>query len=101
METSTPATVFLTGATGFIGGHVLRELTEAVYEVRALVRPGSNLPESYPSVTTVSGDVRQAGFLVDHLRGCRYLVHTAALYSFSPRHREAVWETNVRGTRSM
>ena len=34
--------VLVTGATGFIGGNLARELWRLGYEVRALVRPGSN-----------------------------------------------------------
>ena len=36
------ATVFLTGASGFLGGHLLRELCTAGYEVRALSRRGDS-----------------------------------------------------------
>jgi dihydroflavonol-4-reductase len=32
------------------------------------------------------------------MEGCRYLVHVAALYSFSPGQRDGIWATNVRGS---
>lgn len=89
--------VFLTGATGFVGSHVLQALLDAGYRVRALVR---GMPARWPQqdgVTPVVGDVLQAGDLVPAMRGCRYLVHVAALYSFSPRDRKLVWDTNVKG----
>jgi dihydroflavonol-4-reductase len=44
------------------------------------------------------GDLRAPGALVPALRGCRYLIHTAALYSFAPRDRATIAEVNVRGT---
>lgn len=87
--------VFLTGATGFVGNHVLRELLNAGYRVRALVRDAS---ARLDGCDPVLGDVRHAGELVAALRGCRYLVHCAALYSFAPRARVAIRETNVVGT---
>ena len=90
--------VFLTGATGFVGGHVLRELVAAGYRVRALVRHAAGaarLPEGCEAVT---GDLREPGKLVDALRECRYLVHCAALYSFAPRDRSLMWKVNVIGT---
>jgi len=48
--------VFLTGATGFIGGHVLDALLDAGYSVRALVRTPGRL-HMRPGVTEVVGDV--------------------------------------------
>jgi dihydroflavonol-4-reductase len=87
--------VFLTGATGFIGQHVFRALRAAGYDVRTLVHAA---PAGIDGAETVVGDVRRAGDLVPALRGCRYLVHCAALYSFSPHDRPALSQVNVMGT---
>jgi dihydroflavonol-4-reductase len=45
----------------------------------------------------VEGDLLRPGELIPHMDGCRYLIHTAALYSFSPGAREQMFSTNVRG----
>jgi dihydroflavonol-4-reductase len=90
-------TVFLTGASGFVGSHVLRALLDARYRVRVLVRPGSRPPVAREGCTTVEGDILRAGELVRSMAGCRYLVHVASLYSFSPRLRAAMRATNVDG----
>jgi dihydroflavonol-4-reductase len=88
--------VFLTGATGFVGGHVLTALLAAGYRVRALVRDESvALPAG---VERVLGDLRQPGALARQIGGCRYLVHTAALYSFAPADRPLMHAVNVLGT---
>ena len=93
--------VFLTGATGFIGSHVLRALLGAGYRVRALVREDpARLPAS-DGCTPVPGDLARPGTLVREMEGCRYLVHVASLYSFAPRDRPRVWATNVRGCRGL
>lgn len=90
--------VFLTGASGFVGSHVLRALLARGYIVRALVRGSEPLPSG---VVQVRGDLRAPAGLIPALRGCRYLVHTAAVYSFSPRDGTAIAEVNVRGTQGL
>ena len=89
--------VFLTGATGFIGGHVLRVLLAAGYRVRALARPGARPLPPHELCVPVQGDLRHAGDLVRSMAGCRYLVHVAALYSFSPGQRREIATTNLAG----
>ncbi len=87
--------VFLTGATGFVGSHVLSALLARGYRVRALVRGPWDAP---PGVVSVTGDLLAPGALVAALRGCRYVIHTGALYSFSARDRAAIAAVNIRGT---
>ncbi|MEO8897120.1 MAG: NAD-dependent epimerase/dehydratase family protein [Candidatus Dormibacter sp.] len=89
--------VFLTGGTGFIGGHVLDELLGSGYSVRALVRAPGRLA-THPRLREVVGDVTRSGDLVEPMRGCRLLVHCAAAYSLSPRERGRIRATNVGGT---
>ena len=89
--------VFLTGGTGFVGSHVLAALLAAGYSVRALVRAGTSLP-SLDGCTSVEGDLRNPGSLTHHLKGCRYLIHVAALYSFDRSRSSDIWSTNVNGT---
>jgi uncharacterized protein YbjT (DUF2867 family) len=60
-------TVFLTGASGFVGSHVLRALLAAGYRVRALVRAGSRQLPPFDGCTTIWGDVLDAGELVRHM----------------------------------
>jgi dihydroflavonol-4-reductase len=94
--------VFLTGGAGFVGGHVARALLEAGYRVRALVRRPNDLPPvaaaGLQGCEVVEGDLERPGELVGRLRGCRYLVHVAARYSFAPADRGAMHRVNVLGT---
>jgi dihydroflavonol-4-reductase len=87
--------VFLTGASGFVGSHVLGALLARGYRVRALVRGGWDAP---PGVVQVTGDLREPGAILPALHECRYLIHTAALYSFSSRDRATIVAVNIRGT---
>jgi dihydroflavonol-4-reductase len=92
-----PDEVFLTGATGFIGSHVLAALLDSGFRVRALVRHGSKPLPDREGCRPVTGDVRRPGRLAQAMSGCRYLMHVAALYSFSPHRREELLHTNVFG----
>ena len=92
------APVFLTGATGFVGGHVLDALLDAGYPVRALVRGTPHRLRPRPGLTPVVGDLLRPGALTGALDGCRYLVHVAAHYSFAPRDAEQIQRVNVTGT---
>jgi dihydroflavonol-4-reductase len=92
----------VTGATGFIGAHIARELLDRGDEVRALARTGANLGNLRGlHVETAIGDVRDARSLERALRGCRRVFHAAAVYSFwvpDPVFLDAV---NVGGTRNV
>jgi dihydroflavonol-4-reductase len=89
--------VFLTGATGFIGGHVLDALLDAGYPVRALVRELGRL-DKRSGLSEVAGDVTRSGDLVGAMAGCRFLIHCAAAYSFAPAQRSRIHDVNVGGT---
>ncbi|MBV8151758.1 MAG: NAD-dependent epimerase/dehydratase family protein [Candidatus Eremiobacteraeota bacterium] len=95
-------TVFLTGATGFVGSHVFAALRAAGFRVRALARTS---PPAFDSTLDdaeiVVGDLLRPGELLRSLRGCRYLIHCAALYSFSPGDRAQMRSVNVEGTASL
>lgn len=89
--------VFLTGASGFVGRHILHALLAAQYRVRVLLRPGSQPLPPDERCTTIWGNILHAGELVPSMVGCRYLIHAAALYSFAPGMRQDIFATNVRG----
>jgi dihydroflavonol-4-reductase len=89
--------VFLTGATGFVGSHILREALGSGYSVRALTRREGKDGD----VEWVTGDLRNVGAFARALHGCRYLIHCAALYSFAPRERGEMKAVNVEATASL
>ena len=76
-------TVFVTGATGYVGGRLVPALLEAGYGVRCLVRAPRKLDEkpwrSHPAVEVVAGDVSSEEALVGQMAGASvayYLVHS-------------------------
>jgi dihydroflavonol-4-reductase len=93
--------VFLTGASGFIGGHVARKLRERGDQVVALVRNPGNSPElAELGVDVRQGDLSSREKLSDEMRGCDQVIHGAAIYEVGvpKRRRPELYEANVTGT---
>jgi dihydroflavonol-4-reductase len=94
--------VFVTGATGFIGASLVRELLREGYSVRALVRPGSDRRNlAGLDLELWEGDLRDRGSLERGLAGCDTLFHAAADYRLWTRRPADMYETNVDGTRNI
>jgi dihydroflavonol-4-reductase len=94
--------VFLTGASGFLGGHVARELRAAGCKVRAL----SRRPESDESIRAldaepVRADLADVAGLMQAVDGCEAVFHVAADTSMWRPHAARQYATNVDGTRHL
>jgi len=90
--------VLVTGASGFLGGHLVEELVRRGYSVRALVRKTSRtdlLREL--GVELVVGDITQPETLGPAVKGVDAVVHLAAYYTFFGK-KELYELVNVRGT---
>ena len=87
----------VTGASGFIGSHVVAALAAAGASVRAFDR---RAPEELPpGVELAHGDILDRDAVRRALAGCDTVFHLAALYSYSPRDAAAMERVNVEGTR--
>jgi dihydroflavonol-4-reductase len=96
--------VFVTGGTGFIGGHVARKLRERGDDVRALVRT----PEKGPALTElgcelVPGNLSDADAIRAGMQGCDAAIHGAAMYEVGipASEHQAMYEANVIGTETV
>jgi dihydroflavonol-4-reductase len=75
--------VLVTGATGFLGHSLTSLLTEAGYELHALVRETSDTRHLQTLGAALhGGDVRDAAAVDMAMAGCRYVVHAAGLFRF-------------------
>ena len=93
--------VFVTGATGFIGGEVVRQLRDRGDEVVCLVRS----PEKAGKLTEmgcelVAGDLGDGDAIRAGLEGCDALIHSAAMYEVGipDSQHQAMFDANVTGT---
>lgn len=95
--------ILLTGATGFIGANLLRELLSRGEQVRVLLRKDSNTRniDGLGGVERAIGDVTQKDTLIDALRGVQLLYHVAASYTFWAKEKESIYACNVMGTRNI
>jgi nucleoside-diphosphate-sugar epimerase len=89
--------VAVTGATGFIGTHLVRTLLERGVSVVALSR-GSNDSGSLVElgISPLSAELTDEDALAEAFRGCSAVVHLAGGGTADQR---ATWETNAQGTR--
>ena len=95
-------TVFITGATGFTGGYLFRELVRRGYPVRALVRDKSKAKAlEGDGVELVEGDVRDAALLKEALQGIHTVYHIAAIFRQENVTEQDMFDVNVQGTRNM
>jgi len=91
----------VTGATGFIGGHIAQRLVAEGRHVRCLARPDSDtsLLERL-GVEIAPGDLTSPRSLARAAAGCRHVVHCGALVSDWATADE-IRRVNVEGTRNL
>ncbi|MGA2419791.1 MAG: hopanoid-associated sugar epimerase [Candidatus Acidiferrum sp.] len=93
------ATTLVTGAAGFLGSHVARQLVARGESVRVLLRASSSnkaiagLPLEY-----VTGDLRDVASLQRAVAGIRHVYHVAADYRLWAKNPRDIYDSNVGGT---
>ncbi len=94
--------ILVTGATGFLGHHLIPQLQQANYKIRALVRPSSNITflQQAGVELAYANDITAAAAVQKAVQGCTAVVHAAGLFRFWGK-REWFWQTNVQGTETM
>jgi dihydroflavonol-4-reductase len=94
--------VFITGATGFVGGHVARRYAAEGASLRLLTRQTSRLDRlAGIDAEMVKGDLREPEKLRSALTGCDALIHVAADYRLWVRDPKQMYAANVDGTREL
>lgn len=92
----------VTGATGFVGSAVVRQLLAIGADVRVLARPGNDRSNLMGlDVDIREGDLLNPDSLMDAVNGCEGLFHVAADYRLWTRDPESMFRANVDGTRAI
>ena len=95
-------TTFVTGATGYIGSAVVRQLLDKGKTVRCLVRETSSLKNlAGLDVEPVYGDIRDMDSLSRALDGCDNVYHLAAVYANWLPDAGLMYQVNEEGTRNL
>ena len=90
---------FVTGATGFLGSHVARQLLACGADLRLLVRPTSRLDNVVDlPADRIMGDLRDADSLKKGMAGCEFVFHVAADYRLWALSGKELYDSNVEGT---
>jgi nucleoside-diphosphate-sugar epimerase len=93
---------FITGATGFIGGRLARQLREAGHDVVAVVRnPAKAQDLAQLGVTLYQGDVTEKESMRKPMTGVDGVFHVAGWYKVGVRDKSQAYAINVEGTRNV
>ena len=96
------AQILITGATGFIGRQLTRDLAGRGAAARVLARSRRKARELFgEDVEICAGDLGDAVALDAACQGVETIYHIAGTYRFGLRHRRELWRTNVEGTENV
>lgn len=100
--------VMVTGASGFLGLHIVQRLLERGHRVRAFARSPAKLGENlallgvaapdHPHLEVASGDMTDPAALKEAVSGCDQAIHAAATFSYRRRDAERMLRENKVGT---
>ncbi|XP_072034989.1 uncharacterized protein [Amphiura filiformis] len=104
--------VLVTGATGYVAGHIIQQLQQAGYKVRGSVRSLSDenkikhikqlCPDAAHEVELVEADLQNADSWKSAVADCKYVVHSASPFPFLiPKKAEVVVNPAVEGVRNV
>ena len=92
----------VTGASGFLGSHVARQLVARGEDVRVMMRASStNRAIADLSLEYVTGDLRDPASLDRAMKGVKRVFHVAADYRLWAKRSQEIYDSNVGGTRNV
>ncbi|MBI4173719.1 MAG: NAD-dependent epimerase/dehydratase family protein [Candidatus Aenigmarchaeota archaeon] len=93
--------LLVTGATGFIGSHLVKRLLAEKKPVRVLARDVGKARELFKGALVAEGDVLDVNSMAAAAKGIDTVIHLAGLVSYSEKDRQKLYGTNVTGTENV
>lgn len=94
-----PCSLFLTGADGYLGTHLLERMDPSRFEKIHCLTVAGGRRSPAPNITYVRGDLLDPRSYAGFLRGCDTVLHMAAVTGKAPR--EAYFRVNRDGTKAL
>ena len=95
-------TTLVTGAAGFLGSHVTRQLVAKGEDVRVMLRASStNKAIADLSLEYVTGDLRDSASLERAMKDVKRVFHVAADYRLWARRKQDIYDSNLGGTKNL
>lgn len=94
--------IFVTGASGYLGNKLTNKLAALGHKVNALVRSSASSKSLlHPNVTVFRGDITNKEDLIAAMHGCTQIYHTAAKVGVWASDSSVFYKVNVDGTRNV
>jgi len=96
--------ILVTGATGFLGAELVKQLTDQNMQVRAIRRSNSKIPALLQNNTLVTwciADINDPEDLADAFDSITKVYHCAATVSFDPKDKAKLLKINIEGTENI
>jgi len=94
--------IFVTGASGFLGGNLVKKLNQQGFRLRLLLRHPKTTPlPASDTIQIIPGDITEPASYLPHLPGCPLVIHTAGLVRNWARHPKDFYNINVIATNNL
>src|SRR6266542_1834435 len=90
--------VFVTGASGLVGAHLVQALVQKGEHVKALYRKTIPQYKDVDKVNWIQGDILDMSFLEEEIVNVKRVYHCAAIVSYNPKQKKSLLKTNIEGT---
>ncbi len=101
---SEPLIALVTGATGAVGPSLVRHLVEEGYQVRILIKPGSDIRLLPECIISIIGDINDLDVVARAVSGADYVFHLAAKLHINNPDTSLIKEykhVNIGGTKTI